>query len=128
APAPANAGSEILRPRFGALANVIPNASIMERIRFAAQSRLLVELSYVRLHGQPRRRTIGPYSLRGSQAGDIALAGFEVEDGHIKMYRVDHIEGAHISDRAFVPRYAIELGPLAMAAPMVTGAGTDSTL
>lgn len=113
-PAPISAGLEILRPRFGGLAGVVPNASIMERIRFAAQNRLLVNLSYVRLDGQPRQPTIEPYSLRRSQAGDISLAGFDVQDGHIKMYRVDRIQEAHILDRTFAPRYAIELGPLAI--------------
>lgn len=113
-PPPVGSGTEVLRPRFGGLAGLIPNASLMERIRFAAQSRLLVELTYVRLDGQPRRPTIEPYSLRRSQAGDISLAGFDVQDGHIKMYRVDRIQAARILDRAFVPRYAIELGPLAV--------------
>ncbi|MDT8397139.1 MAG: nucleotidyl transferase AbiEii/AbiGii toxin family protein [Pseudomonadales bacterium] len=114
-PAPVDAGTEILRPRFGGLVGLIPNASIMERIRFAAQSRLLVELNYVRLDGQPRRPTIEPYSLRRSQAGEISLAGFDAQDGHIKMYRVDRIQGARVLDRVFVPRYAIELSPLGTA-------------
>lgn len=113
-PAPIRAGLEILRPRFGGLAGVVPNASILERIRFAAQSRLLVELSYVRLDGRPRQPTIEPYSLRRSQAGDVSLAGFDVQDGHIKMYRVDRIQDAYVLDRTFAPRYAIELGPLAI--------------
>lgn len=116
-PAPVGSGTEILRPRFGGLAGVVPNASIMERIRFAAQSRLLVELNYIRLDGQPRRPTIEPYSLRRSQAGDVSLAGFDVQDGHIKMYRVDRIQEASVLDRTFVPRYAIELSPLVAAAP-----------
>lgn len=115
-PAPVGSGTEILRPRFGGLASLVPNASIMERIRFAAQSRLLVELSYVRLDGQPRRPTIEPYSLRRSRAGNISLVGFDVQDGHIKMYRIDRIQGSHVLDRTFAPRYAIELSPLAAAA------------
>jgi len=96
---------------------VVPNASVMERIRFAAQNRLLVELSYVRLDGRLRLPTIEPYSLRRSQAGDISLAGFDVQDGHIKMYRVDRIQEAHVLDRTLAPRYAIELGPLAIQHP-----------
>lgn len=125
-PAPAAAGVEVLRPRFGGLVNVVPNASTMERIRFAAQSRLLVDLSYVRLDGQLRQPTIEPYSLRRSQAGDISLAGFDVEDGHIKMYRVDRIHAARVLDRTFAPRYAIELSPLALAAPMAARATSTS--
>lgn len=127
-PVPTGAGAEVLRPRFGGLANVVPNASTMERIRFAAHSRLLVELSYVRLDGRPRQPTIEPYSLRRSQAGDVSLAGFDVEDGHIKMYRVDRIQGARVSDRTFAPRYAIELSPLAMTIPMSPRVTTSSPL
>lgn len=113
-PAPIAAGVEILRPRFGGLAGLVPNASVMERIRFAAQNRLLVELSYVRLDGRPRRPTIEPYSLRRSQAGDVSLAGFDLQAGHIKRYRVDRVQEAQVLDRTFAPRYAIELGPLAI--------------
>lgn len=127
-PAPAGVGAQVLRPRFGGLASIVPNASVMEQIRFAAQSRLLVELNYVRLDGQPRQPTIEPYSLRRSQAGDISLAGFDVEDNQIKMYRVERIQGARVLDRTFAPRYAIELSPLAMAAPVAARATARSAL
>lgn len=125
-PAPAGAGVEVLRPRFGGLVNVVPNASIMERIRFAAQSRLLVELSYVRLDGQSRQPTIEPYSLRRSQSGDVSLAGFDVEDERIKLYRVNRITAVRVLDRTFAPRYAIELSPLALTVPIVTRVTTNS--
>lgn len=127
AQAPIKPAVEVLRPRMGGYAGVVGNAGLMERIRFAAQSRLLVELSYVRLDGQARTPTIEPYSLRRSQTGEVSLAGFDVADGHIKMYRVDRIQSARVLDRTFTPRYAIELGPLSAAPTVTTRATTGST-
>jgi predicted nucleotidyltransferase component of viral defense system len=110
-PAPALGAGQLMRPRFGGLAGIIDNASSIERVRFAAQNRLLVELQYSRLDGQPRSPVIEPYSLRRSQAGNLSLAGFDVDAGHIKMYRVERIRGVRVLDRTFVARYMIELGP-----------------
>lgn len=112
APAPIMGAGQLLRPRFGGLAGIIDNASSIERIRFAAQNRLLVELQYLRLDGRPRSPVIEPYSLRRSQAGHVSLAGFDVDDGHIKMYRVERIRGVRVLDRTFTPRYVIELSPM----------------
>ena len=110
-PAPSQGAGQLVRPRFGGLAGIADNAPMIERIRFAAQNRLLVELQYVRLDGNSRAPVIEPYSLRRSQAGDVSLAGFDIEDGHIKKYRVDRIRGVHVLDRTFVPRWLIELSP-----------------
>jgi hypothetical protein len=82
---------------------------------------------YIRLDGQVRRPTIEPYSLRRSQSGEISLAGFDVDAGHIKMYRVDRIQSARVLDRTFSPRYAIELGPLARVLPIATRPATTMT-
>jgi hypothetical protein len=101
----------ILRPRFGGLTGFGNIGSALERIRFAAQNRLLVELNYVREDGQRRNPTVEPYSLRRSQAGDVSLAAFDIVAGHIKMYRVDRLRDARALERTFTPRYAIELGP-----------------
>jgi predicted nucleotidyltransferase component of viral defense system len=110
-PAPSQGAGQLVRPRFGGLAGIADNAPLIERIRFAAQNRLLVELQYLRLDGNPRAPVIEPYSLRRSQAGDVSLAGFDIDDGHIKKYRVDRIRGVHVLDRTFVPRWLIELSP-----------------
>jgi predicted nucleotidyltransferase component of viral defense system len=125
--APTQSSEEILRPHVGGYADLVGNAGLMERIRFAAQSGLLVALDYIRLDGQVRRPTIEPYSLRRSQSGEISLAGFDVDAGHIKMYRVDRIQSARVLDRTFSPRYAIELGPLARVLPIATRPATTMT-
>jgi hypothetical protein len=125
--APTQPSEEILRPHVGGYADLVGNAGLMERIRFAAQSGLLVALDYIRLDGQVRRPTIEPYSLRRSQSGEISLAGFDVDAGHIKMYRVDRIQSARVLDRTFSPRYAIELGPLARVLPIATRPATTMT-
>jgi predicted nucleotidyltransferase component of viral defense system len=116
APAPVLASlgggaEEMLRPRFGGFSGLLDNASLMERIRFAAQSRLLVRLGYTRLDGQHREPTIEPYSLRRSQAGHVSLYGIDVESDSIKQYRVERIRNATVLEQTFQPRFAIELGP-----------------
>jgi len=104
--------AELLRPRFGGFIGLAANGSILERIRFAAQSRLLVELEYTAADGHFRSPVVEPYSLRRSRAGDVSLAAHDVAAGHIKTYRVDGIRGARVLEQPFVPRHAIELGPL----------------
>ena len=113
APAPMAPDTVALRPRFGGLRGFASTAPSLEKIRFAAQNRLLVELHYVKEDGQRRTPTIEPYSLRQSQAGDVSLAAFDVATGQIKTYRIDRIRGARVLERTFTPRYAIELSPSA---------------
>ena len=100
----------------GAMAPV----GIMGRIRFAAANRLLVDLDYETLAGRRSRRLIEPYSLRQSAEGNILLYASRDDSGEPRAYRVDHIHGATVTDRNFVPRYTIELtmaGPSDGSAP-----------
>lgn len=76
----------------------------MEKIRFAAANRLLVDLHY-----QGKHRLIEPYSLRRSQEGHLLLYGIKHETGQVRAYRVDRIQGATATNMPFAPRYAIEL-------------------
>lgn len=76
----------------------------LEAIRFAAANRLCVELAYDR-----STRLIEPYSLRRTQEGNILLHAVRHEDSEHRSYRIDRIEGAHVTRISFVPRYAIEL-------------------
>ena len=87
----------------------------LEIIRFAAANRLCVELEYQDERGQIGTRTIEPYSLRRTSAGDLLLYAVRSEDGQDSSYRVDRIRGARATQRIFVPRYAVELsatGPI----------------
>ena len=81
----------------------------MCRIRFSAANRLLVDLDYETLQGRRSSRLIEPYSLRRSSEGNVLLYGTRDDNGQIRAYRVDRIRGATVTDRTFIPRYAIEL-------------------
>jgi predicted nucleotidyltransferase component of viral defense system len=96
-------------------APMVPSG-IMGPIRFAAANRLLVDLDYETLDGRRSNRIIEPYSLRQSADGNILLYATRDDSGQPRAYRVDHIHGATITNRTFVPRFTIEL---TMAGPQV---------
>ncbi|MBM3359349.1 MAG: WYL domain-containing protein [Betaproteobacteria bacterium] len=87
----------------------------LEIIRFAAANRLCVEFDYEDESGHASTRTIEPYSLRRTKAGDLLLYAVRSQDGQDRSYRVDRIRGARATQQTFVPRYAVELsatGPI----------------
>jgi len=92
-----------------------PGGAPLEQIRFAGSNHLLVELAY-----QGSTRVIEPYALRRSQAGNLLIYAIRVDSGEVRSYRVDRIEGVRVLDRAFGPRYAVELSA---ALPVRTGRG-----
>ena len=102
----ASAGEVVLRQRDLRLPVSGQLQSAVEIIRFAAGNRLLVELDY-----QGSTRLIEPYSLRRTQDENIVLHAFNVDKAEHRSYRVDRMQGARITNRSFVPRYAVELGP-----------------
>jgi len=109
---PLAAGDIVIRPPAGTLS--IPgmaSTAPLEVIRFAASNRLCVELDYVDEQGNRGTRTIEPYSLRRTQAGDIILHAVRADNQQHRSYRVDRIRGARATQRTFTPRYAIELTP-----------------
>jgi len=75
----------------------------METIRFAAANRLCVDLGY-----GGSLRTIEPYSLRRSQAGNLLLYAVRADTGEPRAYRVDRIESVRVTQRTFMPRYRVE--------------------
>ena len=77
-----------------------------EKIRFAAANRLCVNLYYNGSH-----RLIEPYSVRRSKAGDLLLFAIKHYTDETRSYRVDRIQGAEITDTAFIPKHTIELTP-----------------
>lgn len=76
----------------------------LETIRYAATNRLCVELG-----SNGTTRIIEPYSLRRSSEGNLLLYTTRVDNGRLRVYRVDRIESARVTTRAFVPRYRVEL-------------------
>jgi Nucleotidyl transferase AbiEii toxin, Type IV TA system/WYL domain len=79
----------------------------LEQIRFAGANRLLVDLAYRGGH-----RLIEPYALRRSRAGDLLLYAARANNGEVRSYRVDRIEGVRVTNRSYRPRYAVELSSL----------------
>lgn len=75
----------------------------LETIRFAAVNHLLVELGY-----GGSVRTIEPYSLRSTRAGNLILHSIRTDSGEHRSYRVDRIESARATNGVFSPKYAIE--------------------
>lgn len=78
----------------------------LESVRFAAANRLCVNLQY-----KNSWRLIEPYSLRRSSAGNLLLCAVRHEDGEVRSYRVDQIQGVEVSTTPFVPKYPVELTP-----------------
>jgi predicted nucleotidyltransferase component of viral defense system len=109
---PLSAGDVVIRPPAGAIS--IPgmaSSAPIEVIRFAASNRLCVELDYIDEQGRRGVRTIEPYSLRRTQAGDIVLHAVRADNQQHRSYRIDRIRGARTTQRTFTPRYAVELTP-----------------
>jgi len=90
-----------------------PGGAPLEQIRFAGANHLLVELAY-----QGSTRIVEPYALRRSQAGNLLVYAIRVDSGEVRSYRVDRIEGVRVLERAYNPRYAVELSG---ALPVRTG-------
>jgi predicted nucleotidyltransferase component of viral defense system len=115
---PLKPGETIIRERPGRSLTVRHGAQHLEIIRFAAANRLCVELDYVDDKGRHSSPIIEPYSLRSTQNGDVILHGIKVENGEHRSYRTDRIRGARVTNRAFTPRYEVELtsgGPVVLA-------------
>jgi hypothetical protein len=117
---------QVYRPAYGHLGIQAAARAPMEIVRFSAGNHLCVELYYEDEQGRRDTRTIEPYSLRRTQAGNVLLYAVRADDGQIRAYRVDRILGARVTNRRFTPRYAIELSPtvtnpLGTAASRATG-------
>lgn len=128
APKPMAAGETILRPAVGYLRRQgVPGSSFLEAIRFAASNRLCVDLDYVNEQGERSVRTIEPYSLRRTAAGDIVLHAVRADSRQSRSYRLDRMRGANVTGRTFVPMYEIELSATELGAiPPATRGGSLS--
>ena len=105
------AGETIIRERVLRLPISPARQSHIEVIRFAAANHLLVDLDYRDQAGQRTTRTVEPYSLAQTAAGDVLLHTHDrTRDAHRK-FRIDRIEGVRVTNQSFTPRYQIELSP-----------------
>jgi len=96
-------------PAFERRATSVTEGSSIDRIRFAARNRLLVEVTYDRVI-----RVVEPYSIRIKGTGNRLLYIWEVTrgpkvTGQIKAYKINKIQSARVLQQSFTPRYAIEL-------------------
>ena len=99
-------GEQTIRERTMRLPLTGQTQSYLEVIRFAASNRLCVDLRY---RGLTRR--VEPYSLRRTKDSNIILHAHDRDKNDHRSYRVNHIEGANVTDESFNPRFAIELTP-----------------
>ena len=108
-------------PRMATSWRSFGTSAPLEVVRFAAANRLCVELEYQDESGRRSVRTIEPYSLRRSSAGNLLLFALRADSGESRSYRVDRMIGARASQRSFVPKFVVELsgsGPI--VAPTLT--------
>ncbi len=81
----------------------------MERVRFAARNRLLVQVMYKSVP-----RLVEPYSLRMPTTGNLLLYVHEIRRGYtstgqIKAFKVTDLGRVNVTDQPFIPRYRVEL-------------------
>lgn len=107
---PMGAGETIVRERVVLTTAGTAGQSHIETIRFAASNHLVVELDYRDKEGRRSTRAIEAYSLRRTQAGDILLMAVREDNGQSRSYLLGGILGVAVTQRAFSPRYPIELG------------------
>lgn len=123
-PLPLAAGQATFRPSMGDLRRAgIGRSSHLETIRFAGANRLCVELAY-----QGSTRIIEPYSLRRTSEGAVLLMAARADTGESRSYRVDRIQGVRVTDRAFAPRYAVELTASEASIPELTRTASPTSI
>jgi predicted nucleotidyltransferase component of viral defense system len=119
---------EIYRPVYGQLGLRSRSGSSLEIIRFAAGNRLCVDLDYTDNSGHRSTRVIEPYSLRQARNGNILLYAVRADDGEIRAYKIDQINGASVTNRTFIPRYQVELTPTGALSAIPQTAGSGNSL
>jgi hypothetical protein len=102
-------------PRMATSWRSFGTSAPLEVVRFAAANRLCAELDYQDENGRRSVRTIEPYSLRQSNAGNLLLFAVKADTGESRSYRVDRMIDARASQRSFTPKFLVELsgsGPI----------------
>jgi predicted nucleotidyltransferase component of viral defense system len=109
-PLPPTPGETRLGPPVGYFRSQgLSGSSFLETIRFAGANRLCVDLDYVNEQGQRAARLVEPYSLRQTAGGDVVLHAVRADSGQARSYRLDRNRGVRVTDRLFLPRYAVDL-------------------
>jgi predicted nucleotidyltransferase component of viral defense system len=104
-------------PRMATSWRSFGTSAPLEVVRFAAANHLCVELDYRDDSGRRSVRTIEPYSLRRSSAGNLLVFAVKRDTGQSRSYRVDRMIDARASQQSFAPRFVVELASGTLAAP-----------
>lgn len=88
-----------------------PEFSALDRVRFAAVNRLLVQLDYRKESGQRSTYLIEPYALRRTLEGKTLLYGVKLPTAEVRCFRTDRIISVSITDQSFTPRFSIDFIP-----------------
>ncbi len=108
-PMPQVGGEIVPRKFFPTIGHRTGSSMAMEQIRRAAHNRQCVLISY-----HNHKRLVEPYSLRYPSTGNEILHVHEIEkdgisiDAH-RQYKTHEIDSASISNRTFIPKWAVEL-------------------
>jgi len=95
---------EVVKEAVSTLVLPGPATSHLDRIRFAAASRLLIRLGY-----DGKFRDIEPYALAKSSDGNLLLQSIRHDSGESRSYRFDRMESVQVLEQTFTPRYVIEI-------------------
>ena len=86
-----------------------PQLSMLDRIRFAAVNRMCVEMVYRKENGERATYLIEPYSLRTTTEGNLVMYAVKLPTAETRSFRTDRIVSATVTQRAFTPRYSIDV-------------------
>ena len=78
-------------------------SELLEPIRHAAVNRLLINLGY-----QNKNRSVEPYSLRRTQAGNILFYAMKSKARQIRSYRLDRIQSIEVTHHPYKPVHRVE--------------------
>lgn len=84
--------------------------SPVELLRYAAESRLIVEFDYTDERGRFSRRHVEPYTLYQTSDGNIVLGVFDPNRADRRSFRVDRIRNVRVTETSFAPRFATQVG------------------
>ncbi len=94
-------GRELVFGRYGTFPSV---HGVIPKIQFAAANRVCVILTY-----KDKNRIVEPLSFRTTGPGNKVFYGYEREGQSIKAYRLDHIQGVHVTNQVYREKYPIEI-------------------
>lgn len=81
-----------------------PSSSYLDKIRFAASNRFIVNLKY-----GGDWREIEPYALARSSDGNLLLRSIRTNNREARTYRWDRIQDIMVTEKIFTPRYRVEI-------------------